>query len=1088
MDEETTNGKRKINLGAQDYDHISKKQCSEEFQTFQHYNPPSLESFDVWPPISEGQALGDSKSEILSYTYPQSPPSFEYWLNLDLGQPIGDDAWPSLDLTQDAAIAGVDAITTTTTTHDAYQPNILHQPPLAFSDLQYFDKLNESATAAWLSVNQLTKDSEPRMIDFTTLQHTEVTPDALDTSASSIANPDYSYQYVDNLTTVQTSQIVEQGTGPCENHHIPRHTETSPTCTPSVHSRDDSSSDSQNQLNDTQYDTCFGVITATPTSSSNDSLLDKPAASEVKLIPCGDMFKMYYEDTRKYAGLLALPALRDLLATYQTKLKGYLSMVKQNTLVPGGRKGKANPHCAREYSLRILVYGLWHDKNAVGEFLSDSGLFLQHPTGAECDLNINYFNPHYLVRLGGEMPRIEELSLEEDDQSAESTSIMDDVAKNRLLRMFDHADGAEAVVDVRPSSRLQTPLMEHQIKALSMMLEKESNCLNNLKFPSLWLQVSDTTEGTQYRHVITGVSNRNPTPVRGGIIADEMGLGKTLSMLALICSSLDSLQFVTADGEHSRTTLIVTPKSTLYGWQTQINRHIIAGQVNTLIYHGSEKNQLASQFDNVNIVLTTYETLRSEHVLKGPLFSRPWLRLVLDEAHHIRNRESLVFEACCQVRAQHRWTVTGTPVQNSLDDYGALISFLGVYPFQEKKQFDRWIAGPFRRSETNAIEMLRRLVAATCLRRTKANCKLSAPLPSRCDETQHVTLFTEDQNIYDFFKQKIQSIAMGNSQNNGASKSKKSKCPNILPLITLLRLICADSRLLPPSAIDSWKRGEDVLSDDTTNLLLSPDSDMYREDPEALQAVSTKRSQPSLGPTKYKLEDTVQDINLHSGQSATDIVELIRKEDQLTEAHPATSAKIKALLVNLSLQQAKSKGPHPPKSVIFSSWTKMLDQVEQAIRANGFSYQRMDGQSTLKSRSEAMKIFSEDRKCTVMLASTGSAGEGVDFTAAQYVHLLEPHWNPMAEAQAVDRVHRIGQTCPVTVTRYIVPNSIESYIQWVQSDKLRIIDASLNTLENAVGIEEKRWQRLTEGGETGELFAAMTSEEFFRRQGSLATQ
>ncbi|TGJ79605.1 hypothetical protein E0Z10_g9159 [Xylaria hypoxylon] len=136
----------------------------------------------------------------------------------------------------------------------------------------------------------------------------------------------------------------------------------------------------------------------------------------------------------------------------------------------------------------------------------------------------------------------------------------------------------------------------------------------------------------------------------------------------------------------------------------------------------------------------------------------------------------------------------------------------------------------------------------------------------------------------------------------------------------------------------------------------------------------------------------------------------------------------------------------------------MLDKVGQVLLAQGFNYRRIDGQSSLKSRAEAIRVFSEDNNCTVMLASIGSAGEGVDFTAAQYVHILEPHWNPMVEAQAVDRVHRIGQTLPVTITRYIVPRSIESYIQWVQSDKLRLINMSLDTIEDAAKIEQNRWK------------------------------
>ncbi|KAI0442381.1 hypothetical protein F4803DRAFT_575585 [Xylaria telfairii] len=582
--------------------------------------------------------------------------------------------------------------------------------------------------------------------------------------------------------------------------------------------------------------------------------------------------------------------------------------------------------------------------------------------------------------------------------------------------MFDQADGVEVALDVSPSPRLQADLMKHQLQALGLMIERESSRLESLKSPSLWIPVSNETTGPGlYRHAITGAVSRQPQVTSGGIIADEMGLGKTLSMLALICSHLDSLGISNTEGQQSRTTLIVTPKSTLYGWQRQIKRHICDGQITSLVYHGSRKQKLSSEFDNVDIVLTTYETLRSEHILEGPLLSQHWLRLVLDEAHHIRNRESQVFAACCKVRAQYRWCLTGTPVQNSLDDYGALLSFLGVYPFQDKKVFDRWIAGPFKKSTPHAIENLRRLVAATCLRRTKAKCNLSTPLPQRYEEIEKINLLPKDQEIYDFFKQKIQKVVNPNFQDHNSPRTKQSKRPNILSLITLLRVICDHAELLPQTAISAWKTGNANISEKDTKLLLTEVNGEYGEDVESMRSES-----PVLGLG-----------NNEPGRGA------------------AQSVNPKFISQRLQVY-----------SVVFSSWTRMLDKVEEALRAEGFNCQRIDGQSSLKSRGDAMRIFSEDKNCTVMLASIGSAGEGVDFTAAQYVHILEPHWNPMAEAQAIDRVHRIGQKLPVTITRYIVPRSVESYVQWVQSDKLRIINLSLDTIENAADVEKKRWEKL----------------------------
>jgi len=85
----------------------------------------------------------------------------------------------------------------------------------------------------------------------------------------------------------------------------------------------------------------------------------------------------------------------------------------------------------------------------------------------------------------------------------------------------------------------------------------------------------------------------------------------------------------------------------------------------------------------------------------------------------------------------------------------------------------------------------------------------------------------------------------------------------------------------------------------------------------------------------------------------------------------------------------------------------------------------------------------------------------VDLTAASHVHIMEPQWNPMIEAQAVDRVHRIGQGRDVFITRYTIQDSIESYVMWIQQDKLSLIKKSLITsATEQTDVNEKRWKML----------------------------
>ena len=120
----------------------------------------------------------------------------------------------------------------------------------------------------------------------------------------------------------------------------------------------------------------------------------------------------------------------------------------------------------------------------------------------------------------------------------------------------------------------------------------------------------------------------------------------------------------------------------------------------------------------------------------------------------------------------------------------------------------------------------------------------------------------------------------------------------------------------------------------------------------------------------------------------------------------------------------------------------MLDLVANALSAEDITFCRIDGQSSLTRRREALALFAltdaNAKTPRIMLATIGAAGEGIDLTAANTVHLVEPHWNPMAESQAVDRIHHIGQLRDVTVIRYIVKNSVETVRATPRGDRFCI--------------------------------------------------
>ncbi|KAF8862893.1 hypothetical protein BDZ45DRAFT_702737 [Acephala macrosclerotiorum] len=742
--------------------------------------------------------------------------------------------------------------------------------------------------------------------------------------------------------------------------------------------------------------------------------------------------KLSFQDSRKYAGILSLPALCKLQEEFNID---YVA----NMVASGSRKDQRTAsrkatilNSAHDCSVRIVVYGVKSEKYSVGHLLSDAGLYLQHPSDAELYRHVEYWNPHYLLRPGSQMPKLEDLSISPDLSSVTKIDSLDETHKSRFIQIFNSANGPSNPINQKSSPRLKSALKDHQVTALAMMIEKECGIAENAQFPSLWDLLN---------------SSRS-----------EMGLGKTLSLLALVCSSLDSLanEESSPNDGMSRATLIVTPKSTIPGWQQQAERHIHAGQMRLAVYHGSNRHLLPSKFWETDIILTTYETLRLDWAASGPLYSGTWRRLVLDEAHYIRNRSSQLFKAASAIASKSRWGLTGTPIHNSLDDYGALLSFIGVPLLMEKSQFDFWIASPIKQKRPNSFSILGDLIRATCLRRTKDTTQDSLNLPRRIERIEEIELHHADQVLYQIFREKTAKMAAGLAgQDGGTSRSSEGKGANILTLINFLRRICDYGEdLLPQSALEAWKSKNSTLVDWQMMRNCNKICDSCGSTIEEIDLLSDDSPEFHCHHsicTTCSMQNEITSIDeVRKCPKCADTRATSRNSSSLPDISTRLSAKVEALIRNLGAEQTVEKYEDkalPVKSVIFSHWTKMLDLIAKALTQHGFRFQRIDGQSSLQQRNVAIQQFNEDPAFTVMLASIGSAGEGVDLTTANHVHLVEPHWSPMAEAQAVDRIHRIGQTRDVTVTRYIASNTIETYIQWVQQDKLRLINSSLDSAE-----------------------------------------
>lgn len=196
-----------------------------------------------------------------------------------------------------------------------------------------------------------------------------------------------------------------------------------------------------------------------------------------------------------------------------------------------------------------------------------------------------------------------------------------------------------------------------------------------------------------------GAKKIKGTLPKGGILADDMGLGKTIQSISLMLlnprppkTSSSETNKKTLSNTVDKGTLVVAPLALIKQWEAEIKSKVLdSHQLRVYIHHGPQRTKRYSDLQKYDVVITTYQILVSEHGSsserddgpKAGCFGVHWYRVILDEAHTIKNRNAKATQACYALRAEYRWCLTGTPMQNNLDELQSLIRFLRIKPYNE---------------------------------------------------------------------------------------------------------------------------------------------------------------------------------------------------------------------------------------------------------------------------------------------------------------------------------------------------------------------------------------------------------------------
>ncbi|KAH3744142.1 chromatin-remodeling complex ATPase chain Iswi [Pelomyxa schiedti] len=234
------------------------------------------------------------------------------------------------------------------------------------------------------------------------------------------------------------------------------------------------------------------------------------------------------------------------------------------------------------------------------------------------------------------------------------------------------------------------------------------------------------------------------------ILADEMGLGKTLETIALF-GYLYKLRH--NKGPH----IVVAPKSTLHGWETELHRWAPYLNVIKLIGSKEDRPEIVAQIRKrkFNVVLTSYEIAKIEQL---PLRKIKWSYLVIDEAHRIKNEHSLLSQLVRKFDNDHRLLLTGTPLQNNLHELWALLNFLLPEVFDSAEDFDEWFQMDAEH-QADTVQRLHTILKPFMLRRTKVDVEKS--LPPKKEIKVFVRLSTLQTGLYRSILKKERDVLLG---------------------------------------------------------------------------------------------------------------------------------------------------------------------------------------------------------------------------------------------------------------------------------------------------------------------------------------
>jgi SWI/SNF-related matrix-associated actin-dependent regulator 1 of chromatin subfamily A len=462
-------------------------------------------------------------------------------------------------------------------------------------------------------------------------------------------------------------------------------------------------------------------------------------------------------------------------------------------------------------------------------------------------------------------------------------------------------------------------------------------------------------------------------------------LGKTCQVIAFFAHLLTK----GITGPH----LVVVPSSTLENWLREFANFCPALKVEP--YYGTQKERpmmrdTLKRDRSWNVLVTTYQLATGDKHDRGFLKNLRFNCCVYDEGHLLKNGSSARYDSLIKLPADFRLLLTGTPLQNNLQELASLLAFILPSVFNEKREelasIFKYKAKTTDDDESNSallsqqrIRRARAMMTPFVLRRKKQ--QVLKHLPRKISRVEYCTMNDKQNRLYQ------QEIASAQDAIAARAEGKKPN-KNTTNVMMQLRKAAIHPLLFRSNYPDDklHKMARDIIKEEAYE---NSNPQYVYEDMQVMNDLELSRLCNSVPRTlgKYAL-----------------------KKDEWMNA-----GKVEALTA--LLLEMKDKGD---RVLVFSQFTQMLDILEMVLTTLDMGYLRIDGSTPVEARQDLIDQYHTETDIMVFLLSTKAGGFGINLACANKVIIYDSSFNPHDDAQASDRAHRVGQTREVEVIRWVI--------------------------------------------------------------------